>query len=394
MQPLKIAHIGHNDQKGGAARAMYRIHQAVQKNMDSQLYVSVKHSDDPSVHRVPGKPAQAWQMLRPHTTIPLKKLQRQKAQALQSLNVLPSRIAERATANNPDIVNLHWVCAETLRLEQLRKIRQPLVWTCHDLWPLSGSLHYPEDNFSSKLDSWVRERKEKIYPHLNLTFCCPSPWVKECLANNAFTADKPATVVPYPIDSTIFKPIDQLLARQILNLPSDKKLLAFGADAGILKAKDPRKGMDVLLAMLEKQKRDNLELVLFGMGHYDAPLPFKAHFMGTLHDDATLALMYSAADVMAVPSTMETFGQTASEAMACGTPVLTFNRSGLKYVVDHQINGYLAEDAEDLGKGLDFILDNLEKLSDAARQKVLKSFDSPVVAKLYENFYQEVYDRR
>ena len=68
-------------------------------------------------------------------------------------------------------------------------------------------------------------------------------------------------------------------------------------------------------------------------------LGFPVHYLGKIDDENKLALLYSSADVMIVPSTEEVFGQTASESLACGTPVICFDTTGLKDLVDHQVNG-------------------------------------------------------
>lgn len=120
----------------------------------------------------------------------------------------------------------------------------------------------------------------------------------------------------------------------------------------------------------------------------------KAHYLGHLHDDVSLRVLYSAADVMVVPSLQEAFGQTASESMACGTPVVAFGATGLLDIVDHQINGYLAQlfDTQDLANGINWILqhNNPAKIAQAARDKVLREFDSKVVANRYISLYESL----
>ena len=73
-----------------------------------------------------------------------------------------------------------------------------------------------------------------------------------------------------------------------------------------------------------------------------------------------LKKLYSSADVMVVPSKMETLGQTAIESLACGTPVVAFNNTGLSDIISHKKNGYLAEflNEQDLANGINWILKN------------------------------------
>ena len=77
--------------------------------------------------------------------------------------------------------------------------------------------------------------------------------------------------------------------------------------------------------------------------------------LGRFSSDEALSLLYSAVDGILVPSIQEDFGKTAIEAMACGTPVVSFDISGLKDVVDHMENGYRARcfDPEDLALGIE-----------------------------------------
>ncbi|MDP8933007.1 MAG: glycosyltransferase, partial [Cyanobacteriota bacterium] len=121
---------------------------------------------------------------------------------------------------------------------------------------------------------------------------------------------------------------------------------------------------------------------------------FKTHYLGRLEDE-TLAKVYAAADVMVVPSRYEAFGQTASEALACGTPVVAFNVTGLKDIVDRQQNGYLAEpyDSEDLARGIAWVLEDPErhqKLCRSARLKVEEKFTLEVQAREYKKLYEQV----
>ena len=116
--------------------------------------------------------------------------------------------------------------------------------------------------------------------------------------------------------------------------------------------------------------------------------------MGHLHDDLSLRLLYSAIDVLVVPSRKEAFGQTASESMACATPVVAFGATGLLDIVDHKVNGYLAKpfESEDLANGIEYLLNapNYGELCKNARDKVVKNFDSAVIAAKYEELYNKI----
>jgi glycosyltransferase involved in cell wall biosynthesis len=142
------------------------------------------------------------------------------------------------------------------------------------------------------------------------------------------------------------------------------------------------------------------ELVIFGASEPPDPPNFgmPTHYMGYFRDDISLALLYSAADVMIVPSVQEAFGLTALEAMACGTPVVAFNATGLRDIVMHQQTGYLAQpyEPEDLARGIVWVLEDearLKQLSVQARERVEREFDVRLQAQRYADLYAELLSR-
>ena len=111
-----------------------------------------------------------------------------------------------------------------------------------------------------------------------------------------------------------------------------------------------------------------------------------------LHHNLSLRALYGAADAIVVPSRQEAFGQTASEAHACGTPVVAFNTGGLPDIVEHQRTGYLAKafDTEDLANGVAWVLAQREtgELGAQARERAEARFAAPVVAEQYRAVYE------
>ena len=118
------------------------------------------------------------------------------------------------------------------------------------------------------------------------------------------------------------------------------------------------------------------------------------NYIGRLNDDQTLALIYSAADVMVVPSYIESFGQTASEAQACGLPVVAFNSTGLKDIVSHKETGYLAKPYywEDIYEGIKWILINDKKINFSIQSslRAKKLWSPEVISKKYFHLYTDL----
>ena len=117
-------------------------------------------------------------------------------------------------------------------------------------------------------------------------------------------------------------------------------------------------------------------------------------YLGELNDDQTLALLYSAADVMVVPSIMENLPQSATEAQSCGTPVVAFNCSGLVDVVENLATGYLAKpfESNDLSKGIEWILKNedYKNISLKSRKRAENLWSEEIIISKYERIYQKV----
>lgn len=149
--------------------------------------------------------------------------------------------------------------------------------------------------------------------------------------------------------------------------------------------------------MLQKDYEQNeIEVLIFGASNNNNQLKqyFNTIYLGNIKDEVLLAIAYSAADVMVVPSIQEAFGQTASEAMSCATPVVAFGATGLLDIIDHKENGYLAKpyEAEDLANGIKWCFDNNinNTLSEKAREKVLKCFTLEIVAREYKELYNSL----
>ena len=122
-------------------------------------------------------------------------------------------------------------------------------------------------------------------------------------------------------------------------------------------------------------------------------LGFPIHYTGHLHDDVSLQLYYSAADVMVIPSRQDNLPNTGVEAHACGTPVVAFNTCGLPDIVVHQQTGYLAQafDPVDLAAGLQWVLADRVRyamLRNAARSRAVALWSQEVVSAQYVAVYQ------
>jgi glycosyltransferase involved in cell wall biosynthesis len=408
---MKVLIVNTYDTQGGAARAAYRLHKALLgQNIDSQMLVQSKSSDDFTVITKTSKLRKSLNKLRPTIDSLPVRFYKGRTKTLFSPSWFGfGNIVDKINEINPDIVHLHWICDGMMTFKDIARIKAPIVWSLHDMWAFTGGCHYDEECGSyqeqcgtcpvldsNKLQDLSRKvwlRKQAAFSKItNLNIIGLSRWLADCAKQSSLFKGTPVFHLPNPIDTSTFAPFDKQQARALLNLPQDKNLVLFGAMEVI---SDPRKGFKELAEALTQVDADNAELVVFGSSQPKTSQDFKqkVHYLGRLHDDVSLRGLYSAADVMVVPSRQEAFGQTASESMACGTPVVAFGATGLLDIVDHQQNGYLAKpiDTQDLANGINWVLDhpNPEQLAQAARKKVLREFDSQVVAKKYIDLYNK-----
>ena len=416
---MKVLHLSTHDTSGGAARATYRLHKGLQEiGLDSQMLVQEKSSSDKSVIAPKIRLFQGIAKTKlTFETLPLK-FYKQRSQSAFFSQWLPDRVVSQITPINPDIINLHWISGAFIKIESIAKLKQPLMWTLHDMWVFTGGCHVAKDcqgytqscgncpqlnsSINWDLSRWVHKRKAKAWQQLinsnNLTLIAPSNWIAECAKSSSLFKNSRVEVIPHGLNIQKYRPIKQKIAREILNLPQDKKLILFGA---IEATSDKNKGFHLLQPALKKLSqsgcKENIEVVIFGASQPENPpdLGFKTHYLGHLYDDTSLATVYSAADVMLVPSLQESFGQTASESLACGTPVVAFNATGLKDIVSHQQSGYLAKpyEVDDFTRGIFWVLENEErnsKLSYYARERAERKFTLELQARHYSNLYEEL----
>jgi glycosyltransferase involved in cell wall biosynthesis len=240
------------------------------------------------------------------------------------------------------------------------------------------------------------KRKRRALSKADVTVVAPSTWLADCAAESSLFGDCRIEVIPNGLDTDVFRPVDSDIGREIFGLPKDTPLILFGSVGPL---SDPRKGFDLLQdALAELADNDcEAELVVFGTSEPADPPDFglPTHYTGYLNDEQSLGLLYAAVDVMAVPSRYEGFGQTVTEAMASGTPVVAFEGTGPTDTVTHRESGYLANsfDSEDFARGLSWILadsQRRERLANAARERAIDEYHYTDIAERYLDLYRDI----
>jgi glycosyltransferase involved in cell wall biosynthesis len=402
----------------GAAIAAYRLHQGLRTiGVDSTMLVQTKVKYDDSVIAVRG-PFDA--ILNRLDTLPLRLYPDHEGTFLGT-DWIPARIrnsvVKKALSEKPDIVHLHCVWTAFVPPDALPKFNCPVVWTLHDTLPFTGGCVYPSGcaryeqrcgacpQIRSKnerdISRFAWKRKKRAWTGVDLSLVAPSKWMAGIASKSSLFGKFPLNVIAYGVNTEIFKPIQKEIARNILGLETENPLILFGAASS---EADKRKGFDLLCKSLDllaaKGLAERAEVMTFGgtMSSQGSLAGFKTHKLGFFSDDTSLAIMYSCADVFVSSSVEDNLPNTVIEALACGVPCVAFNIGGMPDMIDHKVNGYLAEPfyPEDLARGIAWVLEDenrRQQLSQDAREKALKEYSSEIQAQRYVELYEEILRR-
>ena len=411
---MRILHISHRDTGGGAAIAAARMHIALRENgIESEMLVSRKLLPSPFVHQVSsGAKHWLWEFKK-KISRGLELLQQNREGNFHSLNLFGDRILPAIEKLNPDIVHLHWVGGEMALIEDLAMINRPIVWTFHDMWPICGAEHLvlglqkeriingysiANRDYAIKGIDWNRliwERKYRNWKGCRMTAICLSKWQERLVRKSAlFKAEAfgPVILIPNGIPTVRFYPDESLHVRNRFSLPEDNPILLFGAHL----SENRTKGLDLLKqVLLYTDLPPETMLVSFGKGRPFFPKKIRHKHLGPVNDENSLRELYSAATLTLVPSRMESFGLVAAESLACGTPVVCFETSGITDVVKHKMNGYCADafNCMDFGEGIQWCLSDrarYKSLSLNGINKVRNEFSMDAVVQRYIKLYSSI----
>lgn len=359
---MKIAHISHTDGGSGAGRAAYRIHRSLlELGENSSLFVSTKRTQDDTVFTV-NHNALSHFIARANEYLEAKVARFNVSSAAGHFS--PAQFGyfdptsdTRITA--ADVITLYWINGAFITPEKLAGLKQPIVWRLSDVWPFTGGCHYPGscERFTAQcrlcpqlaqpgeqdISRRLFERKQKLWKNIDLTIAAPSEWIAGLARKSALFSERRIEVIPTGVDTDIYRPFDRAAARARFGIQQDKTVILFGA----MDTSDPRKGFaqlhDALAQLAQGALAPRLLAVVFGDTPTNATLPIPSMFLGRLSDDEALAAAYSCADMVVVPSLEDNLPNVALEAIACGAPVVGFNVCGMPEIVQHGVNGMLAD---------------------------------------------------
>ena len=258
----------------------------------------------------------------------------------------------KVKALNPDVIHLHnlhgYYLHVGLLFEYLKYVDKPVIWTLHDCWAFTGhcahfdyigcdrwkygcydcplKFEYPKSLFIDRSISNYRLKKKAFSGVKKLKIVTPSKWLAD-LVKVSYLQEYPVTTINNGINLNVFKPtVSDFRNRH--NLQGQFIVL------GVASIWSGHKGYQYFID-LAKLLRSDEKIVLVGVSKSQIKqLPAGIIGISKTNSVAELAEIYSIADVFVNPTLEEVLGLVNIEAMACGTPVVTFNSGGSPECLD------------------------------------------------------------
>lgn len=304
---------------------------------------------------------------------------------------------------DPDIIHLHnlhgYYINVPVLFDYLKDAGKPVVWTLHDCWAYTGhccyysmagcekwKTHgcskcpqkkaYPASIFKDNSSKNFSEKNQMFHSVKNLHLVCVSKWLDNEL-KASFLKDIPSIVIYNGIDTSVFKPSSGNF--RIKYNVGDKRIVL-----GVASTWDTRKGLADFIE-LSKILDERYKIVLVGLNDKQkASLPDNMIGIGRTDGPKELAEIYSASNVLFNASVEETFGLPNVESLACGTPVVAYNCTGIPETMTEN-DGYIVEPHD-----LKNVALKIGEICDAGKRIEVSSFRFPK-DKTYEA-YMKLYE--
>lgn len=299
----------------------------------------------------------------------------------------------------PDVINLHNIHGYYLNVEilfeYLAKTDIPVVWTLHDCWPFTGhcsyfdryhcekwktechhcpnSKGYPKSLFLDRSKTNYARKKELFCKPKHITFVAVCQW----MANNvkdSFLGGYPVETVYNGVDVDVFHPSDEQSLQHVkhkMGIESHKYVVL-----GVASTWDKRKGLDDFITM-SAHLSSEYQIILVGLSDKQiAGLPSNLIGIKRTENVRQLAELYALADVFVNPTYVDNFPTTNIEALACGTPVVTYSTGGSPEAIDDK-TGIVVKQGEIklLQTAVEFVAHHKPDYTNACRERAVKCFD-------------------
>lgn len=425
MKKLKVLHINASSE-GGASVVAQRLNEALNESdlvSSKHLVFSGKSYSGKSKWGYTLLSNTPWKRFTAFLRHALDKLDFLRFEADKSIRFQFSHasmgmdISKHPLVQEADIIHLHWVhkgFQSFATLEKLLALPKKFVWTCHDLWPVTGGCYYNwgctnhetgcgnckylKKPAADDLSAELIQRKIHLWGNNQIRWITPSRWLAEQGKNSlVMRNNKPFEVIPNPIDTGAFHPLTEeeraaLRSKYGLN-PNLPVLLFSAAFLG-----NPAKGFSHFINFCSSLHQSGVAfhaLILGDNKGQELQLDFPFIHWGYVSDADNIKHAFILSDLYVITSVQDNLPTTIMESLSLGTPVAGFKVGGIPELVDEGLNGFLAESGDTAGlaeKAALFFQDKAkrEAYRSSARNKAVTTYDTAVIAAKFAAVYQNL----
>lgn len=316
------------------------------------------------------------------------------------------RLIRRICEINPDVVQLHNIHDHYLNyrllFEYLNKTDIKVVWTLHDCWAFTGHCfhfvtkncdrwktgcfecplknEYPKTFYDRSKEHWLL--KKELFTRCKNLFIVPvSDWMAN-FVKESFLKGKRIHVIKNGVDLNIFKPTTSL---NLSKLYCKFKILAVSS------VWYSDKGEFDIYKLREMLSEDQFEITMVGL----SAVQYKKLPKGIIGIQRTqnlqeLVKLYSDADVLINPTYADTFPTVNLEALACGTPVITYRTGGSPEAIDEKTGVVVGQgDVDGLAEAIRMMKEKPLSSTDC-RKRAEECFDKDKCFEKYVELYKTI----
>jgi glycosyltransferase involved in cell wall biosynthesis len=387
---LKVFNVSSSDEVGGRWNGHDIIEPLVEYGIEAKIgsFWSKTSNSKNSIELFPGRKTR----LLAEATMAVESLTGRQS-TYQSWS---SKIFELPEFQEADVVHLQVIHDHLMTVENMAKIFEvkPAVWTWHDLWPLTGHCTLPLNcarwdlgcGSCPALDSSLpvywdrtdkeRSRKESLFSKTPMNIHITTDWMRGQIEQKISTWNARVFQFPFGIDTEVFRPKPDMDARSILGIDPDTFVVAARS------TDDERKGFKELVQAVEQIRKTGRKVLILSIQKQGLVAKYSSEVesieLPWTNDINNLGTFYEAADLFAMPSSVESFGMMALEAMASGVPVITVTDTAASEVAETpELEVALEELVDDLAKRITWAIDNrpqLKEIGSRARARAKSNF--------------------
>lgn len=416
LRGKKVVLVNHSDTLGGAAIVTFRLMQALRSiGIDARMVVFTKTSDEDNVSVVSTRSFRALAFC-------LERLRLLPAVGFNYDNIFKVSTGDFAInvhrhswIKEADIVCLSWINQGLMNSNGIRKLHEmgkKLVWTIHDMWPMTGICHHAYEcrhyleecgdcqflaggGSPNDISHKYWKKKNRTYTEAPIHFVTVSKWLEKCARNSSLLKGRDIRTIhnPLPVDQFYYTPPRDLYS---LMPPQKPNLLLFGA----ARIDDPIKGLDYTIDALnyifDNHPQIAINTAVYFFGNMKNPqaldrLRFSHRYLGLINDFKIIRYLYSISQAVISSSLYETLGGTLIEGQAGGALSVTFGGDGRTDVVEHLKTGYIADykDPKDLANGIMWAIEEKQSREEL-HNSVAERFNSSSIASRYADLFAEI----